>query len=171
MSVREFYKSRWIDAMPIKTSAAVTINAPLAAAFETAAGIDARALIQKHGALPGIIHVDGQDAPWSAVGQKRRHTLSDKSCVEEELVVFVKDEYFAYRVHNFTGAFGPLVREAKGEWRFTAVDPRRTRIDWTYSFEPRELIAKPVLWFIVKCLWPGYLKAALARVKEKAEQN
>lgn len=145
------------------------VNAPLAQTFDAACAIDPRDLIRKHGPLPAIVDVDGHDAPWSAVGQVRRHALSDNSSVNEELDVFDPNETFAYRLSGFTGAFAPLVREAHAEWDFTKTSEGKTRIDWTYAFAPTGPIAEPVLWFIVKLFWPGYLKSALGRVKEKAE--
>jgi len=157
--------------MPIQTSTAITIDAPRAHVFQSAAGIDPCALIQKHGPLPGIVNCEGHDAPWSEVGQRRRHTLSDNSSVNEELIDFAENEHYAYRVTDFTGPFTSLVDHARGEWRFTEISPTTARIDWTYSFFPKGALAAPLLWFIVKLLWPGYLMSALARVKEKAQNE
>lgn len=155
--------------MPVQISVTAHVDAPLARVFETAASIDPRALIQKHGPLPAIIRTDGHDAPWSAAGQIRRHALSDNSSVCEELTAFAQNETFSYRLTEFTGAFAPLAREARADWHFTQSAWGRTRIDWTYVFTPTGPLSEPFLWLIVKLFWPGYLHAALARVKEKAE--
>lgn len=157
--------------MPVQISVTKTVSAPLHTVFETATQIDARELIQPHGAMPGIIDVDGHDAPWSVIGQVRRHRLSDKSTVREELVSFTPDQTFGYRLTEFTGAFSPLVKSARADWHFTQRTAGSTKVDWTYSFTPQSMAAEPVLWFIVKLFWPGYLSAALARVKEKAEEQ
>ncbi len=157
--------------MPVQISVCETVNAPAEAAFHAATHINARELIRPHGFLPGILNVDGHDAPWSAIGEVRRHTLSDKSSVREELVAFTRNQTFAYRLTEFTGAFAPLVKSARADWHFTQRTAGSTKIDWTYSFTPQSMAAEPVLWFIVKLFWPGYLKAALARVKEKAEEH
>jgi Polyketide cyclase / dehydrase and lipid transport len=157
--------------MPVQISVSQTVLAAKRHVFDTAASIDARRLIRKHGPLPAIVEVDGHDAPWSAIGQRRRHTLSDNSSVNEELVAFTGGETFAYRITNFTGPFAPLVREARGEWHFTTTGADCCRIDWTYFFTPNGPITEPALWFIVKLFWPGYLKSALSRVKEIAESQ
>ena len=157
--------------MPVQTSVALCINAPLQRTFDIAAGFDATALIQKHGPLPGIVKTEGHNAPWSAIGQERKHTLSDNSSVKEELVAFTHNHNFAYKVSEFTGVFASLVREARGEWHFTTTGAEKTQIDWTYYFFPSGPIAEPLLWFVVKTLWPGYLRAALDRVKTAAEQG
>ncbi len=156
--------------MPIQISITEYVDAPTARVFDAAASIDPRDLIRKHGPLPAIVDVKGHDAPWSAVGQIRRHRLSDNSSVCEELVAFTRNSTFAYRLTGFTGAFAPLVAHARAEWHFTQCASGRTRIDWTYVFTEKGFIAEPFLWFIVKLFWPGYLKAALARVKQKAEK-
>jgi hypothetical protein len=157
--------------MPVQTSVTQYIDAPLERVFDASVSIDARELIREHGPLPAILHVDGHDAPWSAIGETRRHTLSDKSSVSEELIAFTRDKTFAYRLTEFTGAFAPLVKEARADWHFTQRAADRTRIDWTYVFHPTSFLAEPLLWFIVKLFWPGYLKSALARVKKKAEAS
>ncbi|PQA86125.1 SRPBCC family protein [Hyphococcus luteus] len=157
--------------MSVQISVTEYIDAPAARVFDTAASIDARTLIQKHGPLPAILDVDGHDAPWSTIGEVRRHKLSDKSSVREELIGFTPEKTFAYRLTEFTGLFAPLVAEARADWHFTQRASGRTRIDWTYVFTPAGALAEPFLWFIVKLFWPGYLKSALARVKEKAEQD
>ncbi len=155
--------------MAIQISVSQNIQASKSHVFTEAIGMDARHLIQKHGPLPGIINVEGHDAPWSALGEKRKHILSDNTSVNEELVAFTPGETFSYRVTGFSGPFAALVREARGEWHFTTTGADSSRIDWTYFFTPTGPIAEPVLWFVVKLLWPGYLKSALSRVKDQAE--
>lgn len=155
--------------LSVQTSVTMTIDAPVTRVFDIAAAMDARALIRPHGPLPGIVDVEGHDAPWSVPGQKRRYRLSDKSSVNEELTGFTRDHTYAYAISDFTGLFAALVREARAEWHFTKISAGKSQIDWTYFFTPNGPVAEPVLWFIVKMAWPGYLRAALTRVKEKAE--
>lgn len=157
--------------MHIQTNASLTIDAPVGEVFSVSTAIEPSTLIQKRGPLPAIVTTDGDNGPWSAIGQKRLHRLSDKTSVHEELVAFTRNSTFAYRVSEFSGLFGALTREARGEWHFTAAGAAKTKVDWTYFFVPTGPIAEPVLWFIVKAFWPGYLKSALARVKEKAEHE
>ncbi|GJL93937.1 MAG: hypothetical protein DHS20C05_03420 [Hyphococcus sp.] len=157
--------------MTIQTAATINVDAPIAHVFSIAAGYDPRDLIQPFGPLPGINDVKGHDAPWSAIGQQRHFTLSDKSSVSETMTAISQPQSYSYDISNFTGLFASLVCGARGQWDFTETGPGRTRIDWTYQFSPTGVIAEPVLWFIVKLFWPGYLKSALQRVKEKAEDT
>ncbi|WP_425408363.1 SRPBCC family protein [Hyphococcus sp.] len=157
--------------MPVQISVCETVNAPASDVFDAAVSMDARELIKAHGPMPGIRNVEGHDAPWEKIGDKRRHTLSDNSSVDEELIAFTPPQTFGYRLTNFKGAMAPLVKGARADWHFTQSSAERTKIDWTYAFTPTSLAAEGVLWFFVKLFWPGYLKAALSRVKEKAEAN
>lgn len=155
--------------MPVQTSVTIIVEAPLPTVFDTAASIDARALVKSFGPLPGISDVDGHDAPWSSPGQIRVHRLTDNSSVTEELTDFTRNFTFGYKLSNFSGAFKSLVKGARAEWHFTQLGGARTQIDWTYVFQPKGMFEEPLLWFVVKLFWPGYLRAGLTRVKEKAE--
>lgn len=157
--------------MPVQISVSEIVDAPARDVFHTTISMDARELIQKHGILPGIVDVSGHDAPWEKIGDVRRHSLSDNSSVREELVTFTPNDTFSYRLTEFTGAFSPLVKGARADWHFTQTSAARTKIDWTYAFTPTSMAAEPILWFVVKLFWPGYLKAALHRVKQKAESQ
>ena len=157
--------------MPVQVSVCEVVNAPARDVFNAAVSIDARELIQRHGILPGIVDVAGHDGPWEKIGDVRRHSLSDKSSVREELVAITPGETFGYRLTEFTGAFAPLVKGARADWHFTQLGAAKTKIDWTYAFTPTSMAAEGVLWFVVKLFWPGYLKAALRRVKDKAESQ
>jgi len=157
--------------MSVQTSVAVAVNAPVERVFEIAISISPSELVRPYGPLPGIAKTEGHESPWRAVGDIRRHTLTDKSSVDEELTAIAQGSSFAYNVFNFTGGFGSLVSSARAQWHFTRAGPQRTQIDWTYAFEPKGPIAEPLVWFIVKILWPGYLRAALERVKTKAESS
>ncbi|MCA8895079.1 MAG: SRPBCC family protein [Parvularculaceae bacterium] len=155
---------------PVTTAAAITVNAPIDRVFDAACGCDVPAIIKGHGALPGVLKIEEHEAPWSEPGQKRLVWLTDGSSVREELIAFSKGRSFAYRVTSFTGPFAALVSEGKGEWNFSATGPSATHIDWTYSFTPKSIFTKPAVLFIVNVLWPGYIRAALQRLKQDIEK-
>lgn len=156
--------------MSVQTSVAVVIHAPISRVFDIAASIPPSDLIRPYGPLPGVAKTDGADV-WRAAGDLRRHTLTDKSSVNEELTRFARDSHYAYRLSDFTGAFSALVAEGRAEWRFTPLGAAKTQIDWIYAVEPKSPAAEPLVWLIVKLLWPGYLRAALGRLKIKAEDG
>lgn len=157
--------------IPITTATALTIEAPIARVFAAACGFDIPAVIKRHGMLPGVLKVDGHQGAWETAGQKRILTLSDGSSVREELISFSPNNSYSYRVTGFTGPFAALVGEGRGEWNFSSTGPNATWVDWTYSFTPKSWLAGPAVWFIVKVLWPGYIRAALMRLKEEIERR
>lgn len=153
----------------ISHAEAIIAAASPARAFAAAAGCDAPAIFKAQGALPGVAKTEGHEAPWSAPGETRRLTLTDGSSLLEELAAFAPDREFAYRASGYGGPFGALVAEGRGRWRFEEISPSETRIEWRYSFAPSSVFAAPLVWFIVKLLWPGYMRSALARLKAEAE--
>lgn len=157
--------------MPVQTSVAIAVNAPIERVFDVSVAIAPTKLIRPYGPLPGILKTEGHKEPWRTVGDIRRHTLTDNSSVDEELTAIAPTSTFAYKVSNFTGPFATLVADARAEWHFTRAGPEKTQIDWTYAFDPKGPVAEPLVWFIVKILWPGYLRSALSRVKTEAEHS
>ncbi|MEQ1929403.1 MAG: SRPBCC family protein [Parvularculaceae bacterium] len=154
---------------PIPTSATLEIDAPLSQVFEAACGFDIPFIIRSRGIVPGVLKVEEHKGRWSAVGQKRLLTLTDGSSVREELTEYAPNVKYSYRVSGFTGPFAALVSEGRGDWHFTMSSTNRTRIDWTYAFKPKGAASGPAVWFIVKILWPGYMRAALERLKQDVE--
>ncbi|MEM9494654.1 MAG: SRPBCC family protein [Pseudomonadota bacterium] len=155
--------------MSVRTSAVVAIDASIDKVFDAAAAVTPSDIFQAHFPIPGVAACNGHAEPWSAIGETRELTLTDKSSVLEELIAFTRASTFAYRVQGFVGLFGLLAREAKGEWHFTSLGENKSQIDWTYSFSPTGPIAEPLLWFVVKLFWPRYQRAALKRIKSDIE--
>lgn len=154
---------------PVSIIEAIEIGAPRARVFAVANGADPAAIFQKHRGLPGVREINGHQAPWSRAGQVRTISLTDGGALKEALSDYIDGERFAYVATEFSGAFGRLVTSARGEWRFDALGDARTRATWRYVFHPRSRLAAPLVWFIAKALWPGYMRAALARIKTLAE--
>lgn len=155
----------------VSVAVKITVAASRETAFNVAVSIDPRRLVQQFGPLPAIIGGDGHEAPWRRVGQRRRHLLSDETSVNEELTLYEPPNRFAYRVTEFTGPFAALAQEATGAWSFMATTDSRTMIIWRYDFMPNSSAAAPALYLIAKLFWPGYLNAALRRVKDHAENG
>lgn len=148
----------------------IRVAAPLSAVFAVAAGPDVPALFRARGLVPGVVAVSGHEGAWSAPGETRLLSLSDGASVREELLEFRSNESFTYRVSGLTGLFGVLMREARGEWRLCETAPGETYIEWIYRFSPAPFAALAGR-FVVSALWPGYMRAALARIKSAAEER
>lgn len=153
----------------ISTGAATAIEAPARAVFDIARGSEVPAIVKAHGGLPGVLKVEPHEGSWSAVGQRRLLRLSDGTSLVEELTEFEDGARFAYVASGFTGPFGALVAEARGEWRVEATGPGTSRLEWRYVFTPKGPVAAAAVLFIARVIWPGYIRAALARIKARAE--
>lgn len=155
--------------MAIQTSVAMIVNAPVAKVFEIASSIAPNELIKPHTIFPGIDREQTIPKPWAAPGDVRHHKLTDQTSVTEELTSFAVGENFSYNISGFSGAFATLTKTARADWCFTPLALERSRIDWSYYFNPTGPIAEPLLWFVIKLGWPGYLRAALERLRTVAE--
>ena len=151
----------------IRTVQSIDIAAAPGAVFAAACAIDAPEIIRKSVALPGVAAVSGHNAPWTTPGQRRVLTLTDGASVAETLIA-IDDEAYEYRVAEFTGPFAALVSEARGRF-WTEPSRDGATLFWSYAFEPASPAAAPLLRFIAGALWPGYMRAALKRVKAGIE--
>ncbi len=155
----------------IATTVNIVINAPLEVVFLRAVPIDIPTIMQKSGILPGVAKVDNQTGAWDEIGQSRTITMTDRSCVFEELTAYDLNKNFSYRVSKFTGLMGRLVTQANGTWVFTAPYPDKTQINWTYAFTPKSRYTTFIVRPFVQVLWRGYIEGALERVKTHIETD
>jgi Polyketide cyclase / dehydrase and lipid transport len=125
-----------------------------------------------YGPLPAVSATEGQTGPWDRPGSARVVRLADRTEAREEVTACERPRRFAYRVEGFTHpVLGRLVRQARGEWLFEEAGPSSTAVQWSYTFEPRSVVAVPVLLPIVKILWSGYMGRALRELKRLAEAS
>jgi hypothetical protein len=148
----------------------VDIKANQSAAFEHIVPIDLASIFRGYGPLPSIISTQNQTGTWNAAGQTRTVLLSDGSSARELLTKYEYPHYFSYTVSGFTGVLRYLTTSANGEWWFNSdASSGKTHVKWRYAFNARSIFAVPVLWFIVKMLWHGYMNKALALSKSQVE--
>jgi hypothetical protein len=150
----------------VAVASEIIINAPAGAVMAAAVGFDIPDIIRAHGPLPGVASVDGHQGPWSAVGQQRRLTLTDGSTAIETLTD-IDARGFEYAI-EFGPPFSAIARAGAG--RFCIADEgAESLLNWRYRFEPASIFAAPVVVVIAKLVWPGYMRAALARLKASIE--
>ncbi|MCA8887267.1 MAG: SRPBCC family protein [Parvularculaceae bacterium] len=155
-------------APPVAVASEIIINAPANAVMAAAAGFDIPDIIRAHGPLPGVARVDGHEGPWSAAGQQRRLTLTDGSTATETLVD-IHPRGFEYKI-EFGAPFSAVARSGGG--RFCVADEgAQSLLNWRYHFEPASILTAPVVVVVAKLVWPGYMRAALARLKDSIEKT
>lgn len=133
--------------------------------FEHIVPIDLPSIFTGHGVLPAVVRTQDQVGGWDAAGQTRTVHLSDGSSAREILTMHSPPDYFSYTVSNFTGILRFFTTSADGEWWFEPLPSGNTLVRWRYAFNPRSILSIPVLWFITKVLWRGYMKKALSLSK------
>ena len=151
---------------PIDVVVTETFSAPIDVAFDYAVPVDLTHIMRPRFPAPGVKRVEDQTGGWDGAGQSRRIYLTDGSSVFEELTGYDRPNGFDYRVSEFTGLFGRLVQEARGRWQFHKVSPGTCRVEWTYSFYPKNAVAAGILELLVKRVWRGVMTAALAQIAE-----
>ncbi|MDP3276854.1 MAG: SRPBCC family protein [Deltaproteobacteria bacterium] len=128
--------------------------------------------IRPVGPIPGVASATVLgDGPMGA-GTLRKVILTDKSTLDEEVLVLTAPSNHTYRVTGFSGFFGLLVRSARAEWRFEP-SALGTTITWHYSFELTSpavaLLAIPLVKLAMNKLMANTLKNIAARAPTLAE--
>ena len=104
-------------------------------------------------------------------GSTRIVHLTDGTTCRETVKTSTAPDYFAYRLTEFSSRMvGSLAREATGQWWFTD-EGSGTHAKWTYTAESRSILAMPILYPVIRILWRRYMRAAIGRVKARAEKE
>ncbi len=145
-------------------SVAITVDtvfpAPLDQAFEVVTAEDVvPKLLKGFGPIPAVVGTTARHGTWDRVGSHRVIQLADGGTVREELTGFDRPWSFDYRVTEFSPPFSAIVARARGQWTLEEA-PGGTRIRWTYAFEPRSLLAYPLLLLIGQLAWRGVMGRA-----------
>lgn len=90
------------------------------------------------GSLPGVTGTYSlTQGDFGRPGSRRLVCLSDGSSTEEQVLTREHDKHsylFRYQVWNYTSRAARAIRYATGNFLFTAPNPDKTQIVWTYSF-------------------------------------
>lgn len=146
------------------TSVEITVDVPREKAFERCLPLDPRHIVHRYRGMPAVVDITEQTGPWNEVGPTRRLHLSDGSTVTEELTRVEPPNVFGYRIFGCSGPVGALASGAEAQWRFSDAG-KGTHIAWTYTFLPRNALARALLSPVVSLLWRGSMAAALERTK------
>lgn len=146
------------------------VDAPVQKVFDfvTAKNVLPKILLG-YGILPRVVSTSESVGPWDEPGSFRTVHLSNRTSAREELTEYKPFDYFAYRTSDFTSVLKYVVRQGRGQWRFTP-DGLGTRIVWTYTFTASHWFMKTVLEIFVSLLWRGYMRGALRQVKAQTER-
>jgi hypothetical protein len=114
------------------------------------------------GPLPPIRSVD-QSGVWGTAGQERTIRTADGGSMRERLVEVDRPRRFTYELTGFAGPLKPVLASVDGAW---TVEPAGTgaRVTWSWRLHPAGTLGGLALLPVAR-LWPGYARAALARLE------
>jgi hypothetical protein len=144
------------------TTVTWVIHAPIEQVFSAAVAEDVLPkVLHSYGPVPAVTGTLPLHGPWETVGADRVVLLEGGGRLHEQITAFTRPSSFAYQIDEFEGtALRTFARRASGNWVFTEVEGG-TRIEWTYAFEPRACVARPVLAVFASTFYRGYMKQAL----------
>jgi hypothetical protein len=142
----------------------IFVPAPIAKVFDFVAGEDVLPkILTGYGLVPAVAFTSDVSGPWNQVGSHRIVHLADGSTAEERVTEYNRSSYFAYRVSNPSFALKYLMTEARGQFWFVE-EKEGTRVKWTYTFAPKNLLTRIPLMLFVKTQWKGFMGVCLNNV-------
>ncbi len=120
------------------------------------------ALVNRWGPLAGFDAYEMVEGDWTHPGSSRRITLDDGSHMTETIKTKDEPTYFDYELTDYSlPALRAVLKRSFGQWWFTTREDGGTHVVWTYSLEPRNVFAIPLVWLFVKTFYRAYVKAAM----------
>jgi hypothetical protein len=123
--------------------------------------------------MPRVLRTDAIRGTWdpdqNRVGDRRRVVLDDGHFAAEEVLVD-NPEVFRYIVWGYTNYAGLMIDHAIGEFHFEA-EGDRTRLTWSYSFQPRSAIVRSLLAKFVGGPWADLMRTTLQAMQERGERH
>jgi len=139
-------------------------------AFNAGLQADLADIFKKYGSLPRITGTNLKGA-WTSEGLQRIIYFEDSTQVTETLLKIQPHRYFSYRVEKFTSALRYLARKIEGDWTFTQLGDKETKVEWNYNIYPKNSLVTILVKLVLKKDIKGYLTQALKIVKQNAETN
>lgn len=122
--------------------------------------------------LPRVVRTEMIRGSWdpdqNRVGARRRVVLEDGHFTAEEILVDESDR-FRYIVWGYTNYAGLMIDHAIGEFQYDE-DGGKTALTWTYSFQPRSALARPVLSRFVSGTWADLMRNTLEAMRAGGER-
>ena len=127
-----------------QTKIVMIINAPIDSAFNYIVPVDLSHIFKKYKNLPAIIKTDEKEK-WIKAGLTRTVYFEDSSTSKETLLTVIPHTSFSYKIENFTSQLRFLAERIEGDWIFTDLGNRQTKIEWTYKIIPKNFFARGII--------------------------
>ena len=148
----------------------ILIDVPLERYVEWSARVPLESILPGSDDIPRVIGTEPVNGEWGQVGARRRVVLEDGHYVAEEILANDTPRRFRYQVWGYTNVARLMIAYAIGEFILIEEDGK-TRVAWTYSFQPTTGIARPLLTRFVGGAWADYMRAVLLTMRTAAERH
>ncbi|MEM1396365.1 MAG: hypothetical protein AAGH38_02820 [Pseudomonadota bacterium] len=119
---------------------------------------------------PGVTSFVGAKV-WEQPGDGRHLTMNDGTVLNETLISIDHDrsdlQLIKTTLTGFDGWFGRLLETAIVEWRAEATSNSTCAVTWTVEFVPASERRAPLLWMVVKPIWPRLLARGLRALSDQ----
>jgi hypothetical protein len=122
---------------------------------------------------PSVVRTETIRGTWDPdqdrEGARRRVVLDDGHFTAEEVLVD-EPEVFRYIVWGYTNYARLMIDHAIGEFNYED-EGGKTRLTWTYSFQPRSAIVRPFLSNFVSGTWADLMRNTLEAMRDGGEHQ
>ena len=154
----------------LKRSVAIEINCTKEVAFAYISNGDTLTdWLKKSGPIQGAAKVEVTNGPYNFKGATRTVFFDDNSTIVETLTYFDEPVYYSYSVTQFSNFFKHLTKIAYGQFWFEDVG-NTTHAVWVYSFVPKNMFTKTLMWPIIALFYKKFMKQALQIAKGQIEK-
>lgn len=154
-----------------ETIVVMTINSPIEIAFDYIAPINLMHILRGNAMIPAIIDTSVKQG-WNKAGLQRTIYFADGSTSQESLLTVNAPTSFSYKNEHFTSkVLSTLLKRLEGEWLFTDLGNKRTKIEWTYRAIPTNFLARVMVKRLLMGAIKSMLKSALNIIKNDLESG
>jgi hypothetical protein len=151
-----------------QTKIEMTIQAPIDISFNHIVPVELAHIFKKHKNLPAIIKTD-ETEKWFKPGLSRTVYFEDSTTAKETLLTVVPHVSFSYQIEDFTSPLRFLAKRIEGNWLFTDLGDKKTKIEWTYTIIPKNIITRLIIQAVLIGQVTGLLQNALKILKSDLE--
>jgi hypothetical protein len=156
--------------MITKIKIATIYECSLERAFKTPMLCDITKIHTGFGLMPKVTHTT-DDKDWGKPGSSKKvfmaKSLSQKGgfASVDHIIERKENQYWIIQVDDFQSWMLGFYKFV-GEWKTTALEDKKTQVEYTYFLHSNNLILYPFNWIFGKTLWAIYMKQVLENIRE-----
>jgi hypothetical protein len=159
------------DASHPSATVETIVNAPAEEVFAFVVAEDTpRRVLKPYGLIPAVKGSVILDGPWDHPGANRTVVLDGGQTLHEEITAYDSPRFFSYEISDFSFSLKTIASKGRGTWSFVDMGDR-TKVTWTYSFEPSSCPVRPALGFFVSTFYHPFMERGMAAIKLEVEEK